>query len=109
MRDLELVSDQSSLGTQFLRGFGGLGGLLRWTVDFDELNGHNVGTLKDGDDEESSKSTGSEDWIAGEDDPYRPDGPFAKTNSWTIGGYNIISSTRFLILILSIPDSWRSP
>ena len=33
---LELVTDKSQEGTQFVRGFGGLGGILRYQVDFME-------------------------------------------------------------------------
>ena len=38
--ELILVSDKSQEGTQFVRGFGGLGGILRWEVDFD-INNNN--------------------------------------------------------------------
>ena len=31
---LEFVTDRSSEGAQFVRGFGGVGGILRWKVDF---------------------------------------------------------------------------
>lgn len=31
--NLQLVSDQSGLGNQFVKGFGGIGGTLRWKVD----------------------------------------------------------------------------
>lgn len=34
---LEFVTDRSQEGSQFCRGFGGIGGLLRWKVDFVEL------------------------------------------------------------------------
>jgi peptide chain release factor subunit 1 len=34
---LEFVTDRSQEGSQFCRGFGGIGGLLRWKVDFQEL------------------------------------------------------------------------
>lgn len=34
---LEFVSDKSQEGSQFVQGFGGIGGLLRWKVDFMEL------------------------------------------------------------------------
>ncbi|CAB9511998.1 Eukaryotic peptide chain release factor subunit 1 [Seminavis robusta] len=37
--NLEFVTDRSSEGTQFVKGFGGIGGILRWKVDFVEL-GH---------------------------------------------------------------------
>jgi len=39
--ELILVSDKSQEGTQFVRGFGGLGGILRWEVDFDVNNNNN--------------------------------------------------------------------
>ena len=32
---LEFISDSSEEGTQYIKGFGGVGGLLRWKVDFD--------------------------------------------------------------------------
>lgn len=37
---LEFVTDRSSEGTQFVKGFGGIGGILRWKVDFTELNSY---------------------------------------------------------------------
>lgn len=33
---LEMVTDRSQEGAQFCRGFGGVGGILRWKVDFDD-------------------------------------------------------------------------
>jgi len=33
---LEFVTDKSQEGSQFSKGFGGIGGLLRWKVDFDD-------------------------------------------------------------------------
>lgn len=35
---LEFVTDRSQEGSQFCQGFGGIGGILRWRVDFMELN-----------------------------------------------------------------------
>jgi len=35
---LEFVTNKSAEGSQFVRGFGGIGGLLRYKVDFVELN-----------------------------------------------------------------------
>ena len=32
--NLELVSDRSAVGARFTNGFGGLGGLLRWSIEF---------------------------------------------------------------------------
>jgi peptide chain release factor subunit 1 len=37
--NLEFVTDRSGEGTQFVKGFGGVGGILRWKVDFAELAG----------------------------------------------------------------------
>lgn len=34
---LEFVTDRSQEGSQFCRGFGGIGGILRWKVDFVEM------------------------------------------------------------------------
>ena len=35
---MELVTDKSSEGTQFCHGFGGIGGILRYTVDVDDVD-----------------------------------------------------------------------
>lgn len=35
---LEFVSDRSTEGNQFVKGFGGIGGLLRYKVNFEQLN-----------------------------------------------------------------------
>ena len=35
---LEIVTDRSQEGAQFVRGFGGIGGLLRYRVDFQMLD-----------------------------------------------------------------------
>lgn len=34
---LEFVTDRSQEGSQFCRGFGGIGAILRWKVDFAEM------------------------------------------------------------------------
>jgi len=34
---LEFITDKSEEGSQFVKGFGGLGGVLRWKVDFVEM------------------------------------------------------------------------
>ena len=36
--NLEIVADCSLEGTQFVKGFGGIGGILRWKVDFQLFN-----------------------------------------------------------------------
>ena len=40
---LEFVSDKSQEGTQFVKGFGGIGGILRYKVDFLEDDFEGVG------------------------------------------------------------------
>lgn len=35
---LEFVTDRSQEGAQFVKGFGGVGGILRWKVDFVEMD-----------------------------------------------------------------------
>mgnify|MGYP002785463327 CR=1 FL=1 len=53
---LELVTNRSQEGTQFCKGFGGVGGLLRWKVDFAEMDaGADLGA-------------GDADWSGGEDE-----------------------------------------
>mmetsp|Transcript_125290 Transcript_125290/g.187140 ORF Transcript_125290/g.187140 Transcript_125290/m.187140 type:complete len:463 (-) Transcript_125290:239-1627(-) len=53
--NLEFVTDRSSEGTQFVKGFGGIGGILRWKVDFTEMNAYeNAAELDAGDDDEES-------------------------------------------------------
>ncbi len=46
---IAIVSDRTPEGSQFCRGFGGVGGLLRWRVDFLEME---VGTTSEADDDE---------------------------------------------------------
>lgn len=36
--NLEFITDRSAEGSQFVKGFGGIGGILRWRVDLAELN-----------------------------------------------------------------------
>mmetsp|Transcript_17331 Transcript_17331/g.42357 ORF Transcript_17331/g.42357 Transcript_17331/m.42357 type:complete len:464 (-) Transcript_17331:5695-7086(-) len=50
--NLEFVTDRSSEGTQFVKGFGGIGGILRWKVDFAELNSYEEAALLDDDDDD---------------------------------------------------------
>ena len=38
--NLEFITDRSAEGTQFVKGFGGIGGTLRWKVDLSELNSY---------------------------------------------------------------------
>ncbi|KAL3317750.1 Electron transfer flavoprotein alpha-subunit [Cichlidogyrus casuarinus] len=48
---LEIVSDKSPEGAQFVRGFGGIGGMLRYKVDFQALDGP-IGAVINSDDED---------------------------------------------------------
>lgn len=34
---IELITDKTQEGTQFVQGFGGIGGFLRYKIDMDEL------------------------------------------------------------------------
>jgi peptide chain release factor subunit 1 len=38
--NLEFVTNRSQEGSQFVKGFGGIGGLLRYKVDFAQLNAY---------------------------------------------------------------------
>lgn len=52
---LNYITDRSGEGTQFVKGFGGIGGILRWKVDFVELAGfdENHAEEEESDSEES--------------------------------------------------------
>jgi peptide chain release factor subunit 1 len=66
--NLEFVTDRSSEGTQFVKGFGGIGGILRWKVDFAEMANYEDAAELDGhgkkddhdDDDDDSESEASE-------------------------------------------------
>mmetsp|Transcript_22361 Transcript_22361/g.52697 ORF Transcript_22361/g.52697 Transcript_22361/m.52697 type:complete len:463 (+) Transcript_22361:197-1585(+) len=61
--NLEYVTDRSSEGTQFVKGFGGIGGILRWKVDFAEMAGYEEAAnldQNDDDDDDDDDSDGSE-------------------------------------------------
>ena len=38
---LEIITDRSQEGSQFVKGFGGIGGLLRYRVNLDTMDGEN--------------------------------------------------------------------
>jgi peptide chain release factor subunit 1 len=48
---LEFVTDRSQEGAQFVKGFGGIGGFLRWAVNFAELDEQMTGHLDYDDDD----------------------------------------------------------
>lgn len=59
---LEFITDRSGEGTQFVKGFGGIGGILRWKVDFIELNTYEeAAAADDGDDSDDDDSDGNGD------------------------------------------------
>jgi peptide chain release factor subunit 1 len=49
---IELISDQSSEGFQFVKGFGGIGGFLRYKIELDEVLGDAGGNYDDFDPED---------------------------------------------------------
>lgn len=51
---LEIVTDRSQEGSQFCRGFGGIGGLLRYKVDFQSMDYEGLDDLDFYDDDEES-------------------------------------------------------
>ncbi|KAG7354970.1 peptide chain release factor 1 [Nitzschia inconspicua] len=54
--NLEFVTDRSSEGTQFVKGFGGIGGILRWPLNFSEMAGYeDAAHLDQGDDDDDEK------------------------------------------------------
>jgi peptide chain release factor subunit 1 len=62
--NLEFVTDRSGEGTQFVKGFGGIGGILRWKVDFTELNSYeDAAKLDKGDDsDDESEEDAAEEY-----------------------------------------------
>lgn len=61
--NLEFVTDRSSEGTQFVKGFGGIGGILRWRVDFVELSQfEEAAALDNADDEEEEDNDADDDY-----------------------------------------------
>lgn len=70
--NLEFVTDRSGEGTQFVKGFGGIGGILRWKVDFTELNSFEDAAQadqnraangdSDGDDDDEDSARGAKEY-----------------------------------------------
>merc|ERR1712194_881201 len=54
---LEFITDKSQEGNQFVKGFGGIGGLLRYRVDFSEMDGEGA------DDDFDASSDSDNEWI----------------------------------------------
>jgi len=59
--NLEFVTDRSGEGTQFVKGFGGIGGILRWKVDFVELSNFEEAHKLDDDDSSDGDNKDSDD------------------------------------------------
>lgn len=57
---LELISDRSQEGTQFVRGFGGFGGVLRYKMDVMALRDHDKPAAAEEDDGKEEKSDESD-------------------------------------------------
>jgi peptide chain release factor subunit 1 len=69
--NLEFVTDRSGEGTQFVKGFGGVGGILRWKVDFAELQHFEEAAALD------AEADADEDSDGGDSDGYEfDDGDF---------------------------------
>jgi len=59
---LEFVTNRSQEGSQFCKGFGGIGGLLRYRIDFEELHVEGEYEGDDSDEEEDSDDDYDGDW-----------------------------------------------
>lgn len=57
--NLEYVTDRSGEGTQFVKGFGGMGGILRWKVDFVEMSAYEE---QDGEEDSDDDSDDDDDY-----------------------------------------------
>jgi len=66
--NLEFITDRSSEGTQYVKGFGGIGGILRWKVDFVELNNYEDAANANYDESESDDSDDNDDYGFADDD-----------------------------------------
>lgn len=60
--NLEFVTDRSGEGTQFVKGFGGIGGILRWKVDFVEMGDYEDAANLDGDGNDSNSDDDDDDY-----------------------------------------------
>ena len=68
--EVQFITDRSQEGSQFVKGFGGIGGILRWAVDFAQLNDYMEQDEKDWDEDDSSSDSD------GDRDYYDPDADF---------------------------------
>eukprot|EP00466_Bigelowiella_natans_P002925 jgi/Bigna1/47246/estExt_Genewise1.C_110174 len=58
---LDFITNKSQLGAQFCKGFGGIGGILRYTVDFAAMEDIGDQMLDEGDEGESSSDYADDD------------------------------------------------
>ena len=65
--NLEFITDRSGEGTQFCKGFGGIGGTLRWKVDFSVMQNLEDAAKLDGQDDDDDSEEESD---GGDDDDY---------------------------------------
>lgn len=63
---LEFITDRSGEGTQFVKGFGGIGGTLRWKVDFSEMNAFDEAAELDNNEDDEDEDEDDDD----DDDGY---------------------------------------
>lgn len=66
--NLEFITDRSAEGTQFVKGFGGIGGTLRWKVDLAQLNSYEDAANQEDDGNQYSDSDDDSDSEYGFDD-----------------------------------------
>jgi len=66
--NLEFITDRSAEGTQFVKGFGGIGGTLRWKVDLAEINSYEDAAALDNAANKNSDSDSDSDSEYGFDD-----------------------------------------
>jgi len=59
--NLDFVTDRSGEGTQFVKGFGGIGGILRWKVDFVEMSNFEENAAANNDSDSDSDSDDGDD------------------------------------------------
>ena len=67
--NLEFITDRSAEGTQFVKGFGGIGGTLRWKVDLAELNSYEEAANLDAGGDGDSDSDDDDDSESDRDPP----------------------------------------
>jgi len=68
--NLEFVTDRSGEGTQFVKGFGGIGGILRWKVDFVEMADFEEAAANHDDDSDSDDKDDDDDEYGFDDGDY---------------------------------------